>query len=129
MNWTIIATAAGTGATGVSVGWIGYLGLRRQAVTELARQDLQHPEPERSHRQGVYHNFLNHLTVFSAIVDGSLMDEMEFKTWERAFHEHANAVRLFGDRAVSAAVVDLAGCLAMVHALIRDEDEFDEDEE
>jgi hypothetical protein len=123
-DWTLVAAAAVTGATGVLGGWVGYLSARHQSAGELERLREQHAVEARRYRQEEYRRFLDHLSSFMAIEAGEVMIEDSFSEWQDEFHHLANGIRLFGEEEVVTHVVELAGALGVILSLIPDEEDW-----
>ena len=103
-----MAVTTGEAAIGTLGGaLLGYLGARLQGKTQRAQQREQHREAERSHRQGVYHQLLDHMYALARLEIGDAMSHEEYRKWRFAFVHLTNGVRLFGLPETRAAVEDL----------------------
>lgn len=105
MDWTVAVTTAISAAAGLSGAALGYLGAIRQGQSETERQREQHREDERRHRQGVYHDLLDHYQRLLGAVHGAdPMTPEQFAEWRARFIHLTNGARLFGATAVAEAV-------------------------
>jgi hypothetical protein len=98
-DWTLIVTAIGTASV---TGIVGYGTAKLNTRTELRRIEAenerlraQHREDHLRNRQGTYHLLLN---VDRQYTDAILRRENP-RPWQRAFHDAAMGVVLFGTEA------------------------------
>jgi hypothetical protein len=115
-DWTVVWSAAIAGSSAVVGGAIGYLTALAQNSVELKRIEaetertrIQYEEAHLSHRQAVYHNFLDSAHRFHQDVGGvEPMTVPEMQKWLRDFEHRLTAVSLFGTGAAWRAAQRLA---------------------
>jgi hypothetical protein len=112
-DWTIVATAGISAASGIGGAALGFLGAIRQGQSDTERLRAQHIEDERRHRQGVYHDLIDHLHAFNRMASEDVMSEAEFAEWEPRFVHLVNGVRLFGGTSVAEAAGELLRSFAL----------------
>jgi len=111
MDWTPITTSAitllGTGLGGL----LGFAGARRQASVELARIGAdnarlvaEYDEDHFRHRQGVYHDFIDAVWLWSQYWVGTMNEPSELDARRRQVQHCVTAIELFASDQVRATV-------------------------
>jgi hypothetical protein len=112
-DWTTIATAAISAGSAVLGAGLGYLTARSQSKGELERLRYELEQQHLSHRQAVYHDFLDSVHRFHQDAGGIELYERpkEYQEWARLHEHRLTAVRLFGTEAAAEAAMKLAGVI------------------
>jgi hypothetical protein len=122
-DWTTVATAAISAGAAVLGAGLGYLTARAQSKGELERLRYEHGERHLSHRQAIYHDYLDSIhRIIMALGGFENLTTEELQVWAREHEHRLTAVRLFGTQAASMA----AGTLSKtVENAMREPEEYE----
>jgi hypothetical protein len=105
---------------------VAYFAARFQRDTSKAETEattlrirIEHDEAKRSHRQGVYHNFLILLVELAGMMKGfAPLDEARLQGWLASFYAQSQGLQLYGAQGMRDALTPLGGAIgeALVEA-------------
>jgi hypothetical protein len=127
-DWTTLGTAAISAGSAILGAGLGYLTARSQSKVELDRLRYEHEQAHLSHRQAVYHDYLDSVHRFHQDAGGVERFEKvaDFQEWAREHEHNLTAVRLFGTQAAADAAVKLSRMIDEAMNATADPDEYSE---